>query len=96
MVIVGGPVGNGPPEGGTPGGAGVPAVGGGVGATGDELPPLEHAAIAADTIRKRKRRNTAMLPAGGASGLDGLTYHEVKNEKLKVKNGRAMFLIFNF
>ena len=64
MMIVG-VTGSGPPDGGVPGGAGVPAVGG-VGATGDAVSPLEHAAIAADTMRKQKRRNTAMVTAGGA------------------------------
>src|SRR5687767_15911705 len=54
--------------GGPGGGAGVPTFADGVGATGDDVSPLEHAAIAADTMRKQKRRNTAMVIAGGASG----------------------------
>src|SRR5688500_3321505 len=53
---------------GVPGGAGVPTLADGVGAAGDEVPPPEHAANAAGTIRKQKRRNTAIVPAGGASG----------------------------
>src|SRR5688500_8449951 len=67
VIVIVVPLGRKPPEGVVPGGAGVP-VAGGVGATGDELSPLEHAAIAADTMRKQKRRNTAMVIAGGASG----------------------------
>src|SRR5688500_19128556 len=57
IVIVGFPV-----------AAGVPTLAGGVGAAGDEVPLPEHAANAAGTIRKQNGRNTAILPAGGASG----------------------------
>ena len=61
MLMVGGPAGTGGGDGEAIGGKGEGAVG------GDEAPP-EHAAIAADMIRKEKRRNTAIVPAGGASG----------------------------
>lgn len=61
MLMVGGPVGTGAGDGAAIEGKGDGAAG------GDEAPP-EHAATAADTIRKRKKRNTARVPAGGASG----------------------------
>ena len=77
--------------GGGPGGAGgVARVGGDDGADGEDPHP-EHAA--AVTIRKRKRRNTAILAAGGASGLD-LRYHKVQSAKFRVQKGVALHSAF--
>ena len=79
MLMVGGPVGTGAGDGAAIGGKGDGAAG------GDE--PPEHAATAADAISKRKKRNTAMVPAGGASGA--ITVSRLTQRSNRIDRGRA-------